>query len=73
VTRADQAGLVVQDIARSSVIPKHRYKLDATTRAVIAISAKTPLAPGKPRRGAKNRTAALRRSGTRKAAKRRPN
>ncbi len=64
---------MVQDIARSSVIPKHRYKLDATTRAVIAISAKTPLAPGKPRRDAKNRTTAPRARDARKTAKKRPN
>lgn len=41
--RADQADLVVWDIARSSVIPTHRYKLDAKTRAAVAISAKTSL------------------------------
>ncbi len=34
--RADQAGLVVQDIARSSVILKHQYKLDAKTRAEVS-------------------------------------
>ncbi len=71
--RADEAGLVVRDIARSSVAPKHRYKLDAKTRAVVAISAKTPFAPGKQRRGAKNRTTAPRARGARKTGKKRPN
>jgi len=31
------------------VIPKHRYRHAAKTRAAIALSATTPLKPGKPR------------------------
>jgi hypothetical protein len=54
VTRAQQAGLRVEDIARSMVGKLiHRYKLDAKTRAAVALSAKTPLEPSKPRRDAK--------------------
>jgi hypothetical protein len=35
------------------VVPEHRYKHDAKTRAAMALAAKIPLSPGKPRQGTK--------------------
>jgi hypothetical protein len=61
IKKSPQVGRRVQDIARALVKKLvHRYKLDAKTRAPIALSAKTSLAPGKPRR----RTNKTRRSRT---------
>ncbi len=54
MTRADQAGLRVQDIARPSLKKRVlRYKLDAAIRSALALNATTPLKPGKPRGAAR--------------------
>jgi hypothetical protein len=50
VTRADQAGLKVQDVARPSLKKRVlRYKLDAAIRSALALNAPTSLKEGKPR------------------------
>ena len=35
------------------VIPEHQYKHDAKTRTAMALAAKIPLSPGKPKQGTK--------------------